>query len=672
MSLLSTLRDRFAAAVAAVTNLDPDDPQTAPQLAALVEMVKPSGVGRDGKKLADYQANMAMPLGKQLGRNPQLVAQQLIDALDVADLCERPEIAGPGFINLTLKPSVVAERAAAMLGDDTLGVRPTDAPQTVIIDFSSPNVAKPMHVGHLRSTVIGDALQRTLRRLGHRVISDNHVGDWGTQFGMILFGYKHLLDEAAYASDPVGELARLYRAVNAMIAYQAAKRDEPSLKDAIQTAEEERSRAHALPEPEGKKEKKAHKKVVARADAAANAAVAKHAAAVNAIATLPEDLKAVAESHDDIATAARRETAKLHAGDEENTRLWNAFLPQCLAALQSVYDRLGVRFDQTKGESHYNPRLPGTVQTLRDRGLATDSDGAVVVFSPTAGDGAAPLIVQKSDGAFTYGTTDLATIQERIEEDRADAILYVVDSRQAEHFDRVFEIARLLGDDYAAASYVHVSFGSVLDETGKPMKTRAGDNVGLESLLDEAVAQARAVVDENEAAKPDDAQLDEEHRQRVAALVGLGGIKYADLKHNRESDYKFEWSKMLAKNGDTATYMQYAYARTRSILRRAEAAGAHVTSGPIAVDEPAEAALATKLAQYPEALEAVAQDYRPNMLTAYLFELAGAFSTFFEQCPVLKADDEATRSSRLRLVDLTGRVIKDGLGLLGIETAEQM
>ena len=667
MSLLRTLRVRFLDALAAVTDDAADDPT----LAELAAMVRPAD------RFGDYQANMAMPLGKRLGRNPQVIAQQLIDAVDVADLCEPPEIAGPGFINLRLRDDVLAARATAMLGDDRLGVDETTQPRTVIVDFSSPNVAKPMHVGHLRSTVIGDALQRTLRRLGHRVTSDNHIGDWGTQFGMILWGHKHLLDEAAYREKPVEELARLYRTVNRLIAFQAASASLDDLRREVDAARRQADAIAAEPEPDdstkdGKKQAKQHRKAVAKAAAAHKAAASRTADAERTIAELPDDLRAVAESHDDIATLARAETAKLHAGDEENLRLWREFLPHCLAALQSVYDRLGVRFDQTKGESHFQPRLGAVVDRLTAAGLATESDGAVVVFPENATENDAPLIVRKTDGAFTYATTDLATIEERVDDEGADQILYVVDARQGEHFGRVFETARRLGSPYDAVGYEHVSFGTVLGEDGRPFKTRSGDTVGLESLLDEAVVQAQRVVDENEAAKPDEDRLPDDERRRVAELVGLGGIKYADLRHNRESDYKFDWSKMLAKNGDTATYMQYAYARTRGILRKAAAQGHDLTDGPIALDEPAERGLALKLLQYPEALEAVGSELRPHLLTTYLFELAGTFSTFFEQCPVLKADSDQVRASRLRLVELTGRVIREGLSLLGIETAERM
>ena len=671
MSFLRTLRDRFADAVAAVTDKSVDDPTVA-QMASLV---KPASASKGGPSFGDYQANMAMPLAKSLGRNPQVVAQQIIDAVDVDDLCEPPSIAGPGFINLVLKDELLARRAASLLDESsqdpsTLGIEPTRHPRTIIVDFSSPNVAKPMHVGHLRSTVIGDALQRLLRRLGHNVTSDNHIGDWGTQFGMILWGYKHLLDDNAYRSQPVVELARLYRTVNDLIAYQTAVANLPALEAAIEPARDAVDKLKAEAEPADKKLAKAHRKAVARAEAEAKAAAGRAADANSMVVNLPSELKAIADAHPDIATAARQETARLHRGDEENLRLWNEFLPYCLQALDTMYHRLGVSFDQTKGESYYQPRLPQTVQRLLDEGLAEESNGAVVVFPKDAGPDDAPLIVRKTDGAYTYGTTDLATIEHRVDDEHADQILYVVDARQSEHFDRVFETAARMGERYADVAYHHVSFGTVMGDDRRPFKTRSGTNIGLDSLIDEAIEKARAVVDANEDAKPDGVdRLSDLQRQQVAELVGVGAVKYADLKHNRESDYVFDWDKMLATNGDTATYMQYAYARTRSILRKS---GETISSGPIDLGEPAERALALKLLQYPDAVEAVGQELRPHLLTAYLFELAGLFSTFFDQCPVLKADDAATRTSRLRLVDLTGRVIKDGLALLGIETAEQM
>lgn len=657
MNLLQTLRDRFATAVSKIA------PEA--NVEAMAAMVKPSA----DAKFGDYQANMAMPLAKQVGKPPRDVAAELIAAVDVSDLCDQPEVAGPGFINLRVRDGVLVEALSAAAGDVAKLIPTADEPLNVIIDFSSPNVAKPMHVGHLRSTVIGDSLQRIYRALGHKVTSDNHVGDWGTQFGMILFGYKNFRDQAAYEADPVGELARLYREVNTLIGIEAAVNGIDGLRETVGAKKAALAEAEAAVEAQS--DKKARKKLASKAKKAASDlgdAKAAVASAEEKIADLETNTsrQEILAAHESIATAARLETSKLHAGDEENVRLWNEFMPECMKALQGVYDRLGVTFDLTLGESHYNPQLAGVVADLKTKGLATESDGATCVF--VEGNDA-PLIVQKADGAFTYGTTDLATIQDRVEKHHANRVLYVVDLRQGEHFKLLFATADTWG---YPGDYRHVSFGTVLGKDGKPYKTRSGDAVGLESLLDEAVAQALKIVSENDDAKPNGAELDQAERERVADVVGLGGIKYADLMHNRESDYTFSYEKMLATKGNTATYMQYAYARTAGIFRKAGVDPASLDDAPVVLGEPAERALALKLLRFGESVAAVADDNRPNVLTDYLFDLAGTFSTFFEQCPVIKAQSEESKVSRLKLVRLTGDVIKTGLGLLGIGVAEQM
>ena len=468
-----------------------------------------------------------------------------------------------------------------------LGVPAPAQVKTIVIDFSSPNVAKPMHVGHLRSTVIGDSLARINAALGHKVLSDNHLGDWGSQFGMILWGWKNARDESGFATDPVGELARLYRLAQARI------------KDGDSAVED----------------------------------------------------------------AARAETAKLHAGDPENRALWQQFMPHCLSALQSIYDRMGVRFDVQLGESFYDPQLSGVVADLQSKGIAVESEGAIVAFVEQT---EAPFIVRKRDGAFTYATTDLATIKYRVETWHPDQILYVVDHRQSDHFKQLFEVARKWG--YGSVDLEHVSFGKVLGADRRPFKTREGDVVELESLLDEATAMARKVVDQNSP------ELDPEERQRVAEVVGLGAIKYADLSQNRISDYVFDWQKMMAMNGNTATYLQYAYARIQSIFRKGAVTPEAIRrqSPAIALSHPAERNLGVRVLRLPEVLELAAAELKPNILTDYLFELANAFSTFFEECPVLKAESAERRDSRLALCDLTARTLKSGLGLLGIDTVERM
>ena len=383
---------------------------------------------------------------------------------------------------------------------------------------------------------------------------------------------------------------------------------------------------------------------------------------------------AMANAHPQIAELARRETAKLHARDEENTRLWNQFVPECLQAIQGIYDRLDIRFDMTRGESYYNPKLASVVENLQAKGLATESDGAVCVFIPG---NTAPFIIRKRDGAFTYATSDLATISDRIEELHADTMLYVVDTRQSEHFRLLFETAKLWG--CGDREFVHVNFGTILGKDGKPYKTRSGDTIGLESLLDAAVAKARQIVNENDDAKKDEQgnpnpELDDAARAAVSEVVGIGAIKYADLRHNRESDYVYDEDKMLATTGDTATYMQYAYARVGGIFRKGsiDREALRRGGGRVRFTHPSERALSLQLLRFSEALEGVMTEYRPNVLTDYLFATAQTFSTFFQECPVLRAPDEEIRTSRLLLCDLTARVISTGLDLLGIKTCEQM
>jgi len=539
-------------------------------------------------KFGDYQGNGCMSLAKRLGKNPRELAAGVAEAIDLAPMADKPEIAGPGFLNVRLRDDWIAEALGNLLGDDRHGLTAPEAPKTVVVDFSSPNVAKPMHVGHIRSTVIGDSLARIFEALGHKVIRDNHLGDWGSQFGMILWGWKTARDDAAYQADPVAELARLYR-----LAQERIK--------------------------EGDKE---------------------------------------------VENAARAETAKLHAGDAENRELWQKFMPHCLKALQAVYDRLGTRFDVELGESFYDPMLASIVDDLIERGIAEESDGAIVVFVDRK---KAPFIIRKRDGAYNYGTTDLATIQYRVKTWNPDQILYVVDHRQGDHFKQLFHVARLWG--YDKVDLEHVAFGTILGPDRRPFKTRQGDVVGLESLLDEAVAEARKVVDAN---SPDDAT--DEEKARIAEVVGLGAIKYADLSQNRLSDYVFDWSKMLAMNGNTATYLQYAYARIQSIFRKGDVRPEQIRGRKpkILLSNPAERGLGVRLLRLPEVLELAALELKPNILTDYLFDLANAFSTFFEECPVLKAESDERRDSRLALCDLTASTLKFGLKLLGIEVVDRM
>ncbi|NIP85562.1 MAG: arginine--tRNA ligase, partial [Planctomycetales bacterium] len=549
MNVLAELRRRFAAALQPLTDED---------LQPLVDMVRPSQDVRHG----DYQANCAMPLGKRLGQPPREMAQQIVAGLEVQDFCHDPQIAGPGFINLTVRDDWLAEQLTQAASDPRLGVAPTDHPRCYVIDYSAPNVAKPMHVGHIRSTVIGDALARTLRFLGHRVISDNHIGDWGTQFGMIIYGYKHFLDRQAYAASPVQELARLYRLVNQLIEYHQGRAGLPAQRERLAKLTEQCEAQRAAGPLQDVEQARRAAKALQKIEQQVAAAEGELQQLTARLAAMEEDpaWHQRANTHADIATAVLQETAALHAGDETNRRLWQTFLPFCQEDIQRIYQRLQVEFDYTLGESYYQDRLADVVADLRARQLATESDGAVCVFL----DGyETPLIVQKQDGAFLYATTDLATIQYRQQTWQPDVILYVVDHRQSLHFEQLFATARRWG--YDTIDLVHVKFGTVLGEDRRPFKTRAGSTVGLDDLLDEAVRRAFLVVSENDELK-ETPELSAEDRQRIAEIVGIAALKYADLSQNRESDYIFSYDKMLALNGNTATYMQYAYARVRSIF----------------------------------------------------------------------------------------------------------
>ncbi len=590
MNILQDLQRRFHDAL---TGLVPDP-------APYAAMVQPAKDARFG----DYQANCAMSLGKALDKPARVVAQTLVERLRLDDVLEPPEIAGPGFINLRLRTDWLARRVETIAGDDRLGVAPASPPKTFVIDYSSPNVAKPMHVGHLRSTIIGDSLARLLRFLGHHVVADNHLGDWVAQFGILLYGYKHLRDEAAFQTDPVRELARLYIEV--------------------------RNRFRKGDEEDGD------------------------------------------DPADPVQEACRQETAKLHQGDPENVRLWKMFMPPCLEEINKIYRRLDVHFDHTLGESFYNPMLPGVVQDLLAKGLARESEGAVIL---PRGENAAPSLIRKRDGAFTYTTTDLATIQYRLKEWRPDAILYVVDFRQKEHFANLFDAAKRWG---GSAKLEHVSFGAVLGKDGKPLKTRAGGVPELNDLLDDAVRRAGQVYEaaRQEAADRGEeiAEMSAETLQTICEVVGLGAVKYADLSQNRSSDYKYDPDKMMAMDGNTGTYMQYAYARNRSIFRKGGVDPAALRSAPPAVllGTPEERALASQLVRFEEALASAAADCKPSFVTGYLWDLAKTYSGFFQNCPVLKAETPELRQGRLLLCDLTARVIQRGLDLLGIRTVERM
>jgi arginyl-tRNA synthetase len=546
-------------------------------------------------KFGDYQSNALMALAKTRKMNPRLLAADVLAKLDVGDLCEKVEIAGAGFLNFRLKLSSLAGSLDSAARGEHLFFAKAAQPRTVVIDFSSPNVAKPMHVGHIRSTILGDCLARALRLLGHRVITDNHIGDWGTQFGMLLLGWKQHLKPDALKADPIGEMERLYKMVHA-----------------------------------------------------------------------------AGETTETVRDAARQELVKLQGGDEENLRIWREMIALSQKQFDTIYGRLGVRFDHTFGESFYNPRLKSLVAELLAAGLARESDGAIAIFfetDPQLKD--KPALIRKSDGGFNYATTDLATLEYRLRTWQPDEIIYVTDGRQQLHFHQVFTAFRQWQSAFpiphsALPMLAHVWFGSILGEDGKPFKTRTGETVKLSDLLDEAEERAFKIVSGK---NPD---LPEAQRREIARVVGLGAVKYADLLPNRQSDYVFSWDKMLALQGNTAPYLQYAYTRIQSIFRKAgEPSNIEHRTSNIELAGPEEIALARHLLNFGLTLEAVAEELRPNFLCNYLYDLAGKFTSFYENCPVLKADD-TTRASRLALCNLTARVLKLGLDVLGIETVEHM
>jgi len=548
-------------------------------------------------RFGDYQSNAAMVLAKEAKQNPRALAEAVVAKTDVSGLAEM-EIAGPGFLNFRVLPEAFAKRVAGLCGDERLGVAEVADPERIVLDFSAPNVAKPMHVGHIRSTIIGDSLSRIGRFLGHEVITDNHLGDWGTQFGMVVWAWKKELDREALEADPLAELLRLYR-----MASEGGKADEV------------------------------------------------------------------------IREACREELVKLQQGDAENFAIWTECVGYSLRGLERMYVRLGVEFDHWKGESSYNERLQGVVDSLIAAGLARESNGALCVFS--SGEGAPeedpfriqkkegwednPMLVRKSDGGFNYATTDLATIDFRVEEWGAKKILYVVDHRQSLHFRQLFDVARRRGYDLDLA---HVSFGTILGKDGKPLKTRSGDLPQLEDVLNDARDAARVTIEER--SKLDDAG----EKDALAELIGISAVKFTELSHHRMSDYVFDLEKMVALEGDTAPYLQYSYVRVRSIFRKVEGE-VDLKAVVVQLEADAEVHLARMLVRFGETVPVVLDDYRPNLLATYLLELARAFHSFFEACPVLKAE-EGVRNSRLVLCDTTARVLEKGLSLLGIAVPERM
>ena len=550
-------------------------------------------VRQSGKvQFGDYQANGIMPAAKKLGLNPREFAQNVLDKAELQDIAEKTEIAGPGFINIFLKNTWLAENINRAVQDPKLGVHNPEK-QTVVVDYSSPNVAKEMHVGHLRSTIIGDAVVRTLEFLGNHVIRANHVGDWGTQFGMLIAYLEKMENEHASEME-LSDLEAFYR---------AAKKhyDEDSV----------------------------------------------------------------------FAEKARNYVVKLQSGDEYCRTMWQKLVKITMQQNQHNYDRLNVTLTDkdVMGESLYNPMLPGIVEDLKKQGLAVEDDGALVVyldeFKNKDGDPMG-VIVQKKDGGFLYTTTDIAAAKYRYETLKAHRALVFSDTRQSQHMQQAWLITRKAGYVPDSFQLEHKNFGMMLGKDGKPFKTRSGDTVKLADLLDEAIERAGVLISQKSTA------LSEQEKADVIEAVGIGSVKYADLSKNRTTDYVFDWDNMLSFEGNTAPYMQYAYTRIRSIFNRSQIALSEVEQAKLSITDEKERALAIKLLQFEEAVQVVGKEGTPHVLCAYLYELAGVFSSFYEHCPILNNDDQQVKLSRLKLALLTERTLKQGLDLLGIKTVEKM
>ena len=550
-------------------------------------------VRQSGKvQFGDYQANGIMPAAKKLGLNPREFAQKVLEKAELQDIAEKTEIAGPGFINIFLKNAWLAENINNAVKDPKLGIHNHDK-QTVVADYSSPNVAKEMHVGHLRSTIIGDAVVRTLEFLGNHVIRANHVGDWGTQFGMLIAYLEKMENEHASEME-LSDLEAFYRA----------------------------AKKHYDEDPV-------------------------------------------------FAEKARNYVVKLQSGDEYCRTMWKKLVHITMQQNQHNYDRLNVTLTDkdVMGESLYNPMLPGIVEDLKKQGLAVEDDGALVVyldeFKNKDGDPMG-VIVQKKDGGFLYTTTDIAAAKYRYETLKADRALVFSDTRQSQHMQQAWLITRKAGYVPDSFQLEHKNFGMMLGKDGKPFKTRSGDTVKLADLLDEAIERAGVLISQKSTALSDQEKAD------VIEAVGIGSVKYADLSKNRTTDYVFDWDNMLSFEGNTAPYMQYAYTRIRSIFNRSQIALSEVEQAQLSITDEKERALAIKLLQFEEAVQVVGKDGTPHVLCAYLYELAGVFSSFYEHCPILNNDDQQVKLSRLKLALLTERTLKQGLDLLGIKTVEKM
>jgi arginyl-tRNA synthetase len=667
MRLLETVRSGFEPALHAWS----DDSR---------ELLQRITATRDSQ-FGDYQANLSlvMTLAKQTGQAPIELAQSICQSLQSNALFSKVEVAGKGFINLQLNDQTLLKWLGDLERQPKLPASVPTAVKTYVVDFSSPNVAKPLHVGHIRSTVIGDAIVRSLRYLGHRVISDNHLGDWGTQFGMVIYGYRNFADQAAYESDPVAELSRVYRVVQQIVGYQEAKsqvelqrRRMSELTSQLSLLKQKPADSNAQ-SPEAKKLAKEIGQVERNLKDAANEQESTEKK-IKAVEENPVSNE-LALQHPHLESKVLQETAKLHAGDEANLALWKQFLPHCKAEIQRIYDLLGVQFDYELGESFYHEQLGPTVEALMKSGTAVESNGAICVFLEGF---EAPMLIRKQDGAFLYATTDLATVEYRMQTFAPDAILYVVDHRQGDHFKKLFACLKKIGLEKVELR--HVSFGTVLGKDKRPFKTREGVVLGLESLLDEAVDRALSVVCDPERLKKASLDMSDEEKRHIARVVGIGAIKYADLSHHRENDYEFDNEKMVALEGNTAAYIQYSFARTQNILKKlaekpvetADQSSDDGLDSDLAFEHPLERSLGIQLLRFEDAVQSSMVDYLPSVITEYLYELARLFASFFDQCPVLKAESASQRRTRRLLVSLTGKTLKQGLDLLNIQTVDRM
>ena len=539
------------------------------------------------REFGDFQTNFAMVSSKLIGKNPREIASTLVDNFKENDIIEKLEIAGPGFINIYLKNNFLNEELKKVENEKyDFSFLNTD--KTIIIDYSSPNIAKRMHIGHLRSTIIGDSIKRTLQFLGFHTLADNHIGDWGTQFGKLIVAYKNWLNKKSYEEDPIGELERIY------VQFSDEAKKNPALED-----------------------------------------------------------------------EAREELKKLQLGDEENQKLWKEFIDISLKEYNKIYDRLGVNFDYYYGESFYNDMMPAVLEELKEKGIACEDQGALVVFFEN--DKLPPAIVQKKDGSFLYTTSDLATMKFRKDELNVDEAVYLTDDRQQNHFKQVFEIGEMLGEPYNYKK-AHVVFGIMRFGDGMIFSSRSGNIIRLVDLLDEAKTQVKKVIDEK------NPNIPEEEKEKIAEIVGSGAIKYFDLSQNRTSDITFTWDKVLSFEGNTGPYLQYTYVRIMSIFRKLKEENINVENKDIILENMngVERELAVELLRFPQTVVKSYESYRPNIIADYLFDIAKLFNNFYNSNSILKEENKKVMDARILLTEKTAFILKEGLGLLGINTVDRM